>query len=238
MEHIQKQPHGIDTRRAMIRAFGAALSVAGVSAFQAPKPPAEPDPKLWNKVYSEEQWRVTTKPNRFLADVVENRKPGRALDIGIGQGRNALFLAQLGWDVTGVDIAEEGIAVARKRAGELGLKLTTIVQDFGAFDAGTDRWDLIVGMYMHGLLLAHSAKIAQAVKPGGLFVVEGFHRDIGRQALTGGRIGYEPNVLLQSFLPLLRIVRYEEVSGEPDWSSNGTAVPLVRMLAMKEQAHG
>lgn len=69
--------------------------------------------------------------NAFLAEVVERLRPGPALDVGIGDGRNAIFLAQRGCDVTGIDLAEVGIAKAKKRAAELGLKLNALVQDTG-----------------------------------------------------------------------------------------------------------
>ncbi len=54
------------------------------------------------------------------ANTVEGRNPGRALDIGMGQGRNAVYLATQGWDVTGFDPSSEGVRIARSNAEKAG----------------------------------------------------------------------------------------------------------------------
>ena len=219
------------TRRAAVQSL-LLLPSTMVLAAQEP-PPADKDRALWNKVYSEEDSRVTSYPNRFLADVVQSKTPGRALDIGMGQGRNSLFLARLGWDVTGVDISDKGIEIAKKEAEKANLKVNCVVADFATFDTGKDQWDLVAGIYMGGLILTQAKRIAEGLKSGGLLVVENFHRDINVTALTGGKLGYPVNALLETFVPLLRIVRYEEILDFPDWSNRGKKVPLVRMLARK-----
>src|SRR5262245_4000274 len=69
-----------------------------------------------------ERYRAGTgfnlKPNRLLVEAVKEVKPGLALDVGMGQGRNALYLAQQGWEVTGIDLAGEGIRKAREQGKE------------------------------------------------------------------------------------------------------------------------
>jgi len=64
---------------------------------------------------------------------------GRALDVGMGDGRNAIFLAQRGWDVTGIDLSEVGVAKAKNRAVELGVNLNALVQDIDDFDFGAQQ---------------------------------------------------------------------------------------------------
>jgi len=219
------------TRRAAVQSL-LLLPSTMVLAAQEP-PPADKDRALWNKVYSEEERRVTSYPNRLLADVVQGKTPGRALDIGMGQGRNSLFLARLGWDVTGVDISDKGIEIAKKEAEKANLKVNCVVADFATFDTGKDQWDLVAGIYMGGLILNQAKRIAEGLKRGALLVVENFHRDVNVTALTGGKLGYPVNALLETFVPLLRIVRYEEILDFPDWSNRGEKVPLVRMLARK-----
>jgi len=184
-------------------------------------------------VYSEENSRVTNYPNRFLAEIVQGRTPGKALDVGMGQGRNSLFLARLGWNVTGVDISTKGIEAARQEAQKANVQVNCVVADFANFELGKAHWDLILGIYMGGLVLTNARRIADALRPGGLLVVENFLADINKTALTGGMLGYPANILLETFVPLLRIVRYEEVTDFPDWSNQGEKVPLVRMCARK-----
>ncbi len=62
-----------------------------------------------NKLYmTPGQIRFRYEPNAFLVQTAKRLKPGKALDIAMGQGRNAVFLATQGWDVTGYDLADEG----------------------------------------------------------------------------------------------------------------------------------
>ena len=219
------------TRRAVIQFF--AFFPSSAAAVLQESSPAEQDRTVWNGVYSNEDTQITNYPNRFLAEIVQNRKPGRVLDIGMGQGRNSLFLARLGWDVTGVDVSDKGIDRARKEAARLGLKINCVVSDFLEFDVGKDRWDLIVAMYMGRLILSQASKVSEGLGSGGLLAVEHYRRDVNKHSLSGGRLGYPVNSLLEAFTPTLRIVRYEEVLDFPDWGDQGERVPLVRMLARK-----
>ena len=217
------------------RSFVGSLLLAPSGAAPGLQQVLAPDQErlLWDKVYSEENSRVTDYPNRFLAEIVQGRTPGKALDIGMGQGRNSLFLARLGWNVTGVDISDKGIETARQEAQRSNLNMSCVLADFNSYGLGITQWDLIPGIYMGALILSNAKRIADALRPGGLLVVENFHQDINRTALTGGMLGYPPNVLLETFVPLLRIVRYEEVMDFPDWSNHGEKVPLIRLCARK-----
>ncbi|MGC2662240.1 MAG: class I SAM-dependent methyltransferase [Bryobacteraceae bacterium] len=91
--------------------------------------------------------RFNQGPNGFLMECIKNRKPGRALDVGMGNGRNSIALAQAGWQVTGFDIASLGVAHARSKAAQLGLQLTASVQSDQDFNFGTNQWDLVVLTY-------------------------------------------------------------------------------------------
>jgi hypothetical protein len=61
----------------------------------------KPNPEVWDGVYSDATPVFSTAPNTFMTEAVKGLKPGRALDIGMGQGRNSVYLAKLGWKVTG-----------------------------------------------------------------------------------------------------------------------------------------
>lgn len=193
----------------------------------------EKQTKLWNGVYSAPSDMVTPYPNRFLADSIRGLTPGKAFDIGVGQGRNSLYLARNGWDVTGVDISDAGVEIARKQAEKNNLKFTGVVADFTQYDLGTERWDLILGIYMGSLITGHAKRIAAALRPGGHLVVENYHADLNRKGITGDPLGYPVNALLEAFAPLLRILQYEEFRDFPDWGNRGEKVPLVHMLARR-----
>ena len=118
------------SRRAMLGSLAAIPALAQDSADK------EKQSKLWNGVYSTPSDMVTPYPNHFLADSIRSLTPGKALDIGAGQGRNSLYLARQGWDVTGIDISDAGIEIARKQAAKSNLKFSGSVADFTTYDIG------------------------------------------------------------------------------------------------------
>ncbi|SMC00002.1 Methyltransferase type 11 [Hymenobacter roseosalivarius DSM 11622] len=146
-------------------------------------PPANATPaqkrELWNHFLLNPTWRRTRfndKPNTLLVEAIQGREAGRALDINMGEGRNALYLAQQGWQVTGIDIADQALVFARHRAEQLGFQFTAIEHDVNTYDWGINQWDLIVLCYADDE--AHVAQVQTAIKPGGLLVFENFHTDI------------------------------------------------------------
>ena len=107
----------------------------------------------------------------YRVEMTRQRKPGRALDVGMGQGRNSIFLAQQGWDVTGFDPADVGVRQANAEADRLGLKIHADITTFEQFDFGEDRWDLIVLTYEPTKAIA--PKVGRALRPGGAVIVVG-----------------------------------------------------------------
>jgi SAM-dependent methyltransferase len=113
-------------------------------------------------------------PNVLLVEAVKNRKAGKALDVAMGQGRNAIFLAQQGWDVTGFDISGVGLQQARAKAKTAGLKINAVLASDTDFDFGVEKWDLIAVIY--ALEKRSARKVRDALKPGGIAVIESGHR--------------------------------------------------------------
>jgi SAM-dependent methyltransferase len=191
--------------------------------------PAFPQASQYNSTYRGEDGDVFShKPNAFLVEMTQQRKPGRALDVGMGQGRNSIFLAQQGWDVTGIDPADEGIRQAKAEAARLGLKIHAETTTFEQFDFGVDRWDLVVLMYEPTKAIA--PKVGRSLKPGGAVVVEDRHRDTLRVWPAGGTFADNELTLL---FPGLRVLRYEDVWALPDWSAMKLDERLVRLFAEK-----
>jgi hypothetical protein len=94
---------------------------------------------FYNKVYRATKAIFDEGPNKLLVETVESLQPGKALDIAMGQGRNAVFLATRGWDVTGFDIAEEGLQKAAAKANQLGVRLRVVKASVEDFDWGTTQ---------------------------------------------------------------------------------------------------
>jgi len=164
----------------------------------------------------------------------------------MGQGRNAIWLAERGWEVTGLEISGEGVRQARENfltrrhrgaeedAENFERRVRVVHESAEEFAIGEGEWDLIVGMYVHGVMLRESARVIAGLRAGGCLVVEGFHRDVmkmGIEGMTGGLLGYKTNALLRHYLGL-RITRYEEIVGLADWRR--IEAPIVRMVGKKE----
>jgi 2-polyprenyl-3-methyl-5-hydroxy-6-metoxy-1,4-benzoquinol methylase len=216
----------------LIRAIVVAVACLPLVAIaQAPKKKSAE--QVWNDLYAQREGKEH-RFNQFLAEAVKGRKPGKALDIGMGQGRNSLFLAALGWEVTGFDISEVGVKQAQAEAQKRGLKINAQVGDVDKFDYGSAKWDLVVGMYMHDYLTRNASKVVQSLKPGGILVVEGIHRDVNKANLQGEAYGHRSNELPKVF-GALRVLSYQDTTAPTDWErSGGKPMPLVRLLAVKE----
>jgi 2-polyprenyl-3-methyl-5-hydroxy-6-metoxy-1,4-benzoquinol methylase len=182
----------------------------------------------WNRILTSAQPRFNTSPNAFLVAVTKGLKPGRSLDVGMGQGRNTIYLAQQGWDSAGFDPADRAVAAAQQHAAKLGVKITAHVARAEDFDWGHDTWDLIVLSYVG--VREYAPKVVQALRPGGMVVVEGFHRDATRTRPIGGAVVFDTNELLQLFASL-RVVRYEDTEAVGDFGQFDTRV--VRLAAVK-----
>src|SRR5215831_2763725 len=143
----------------------------------------------WNQILTADRPRFNTAPNAFLVEIAKGRKPGKALDVGMGQGRNAIWLAQQGWDVTGFDPAERAVALAKANAAKLGVKLNTEIKGFEDFDFGDSRWDLILLSYVGGREMKDV--IPKALRPGGVVVLEAFHRDATKNGPIGDAVVFD-----------------------------------------------
>ncbi len=188
---------------------------------------------LYNKTYTSSSPQFTTQPNALLVSTVEGRKPGRALDVGMGQGRNALFLAMKGWDVTGFDISDEGIAVARKNAERAGVKVNAVQQTVEAFDYGIDQWDLIVFVYepFPVTSAAYVERLRKSLKTGGLFVFETHAAEPGKPRPT---IAVDDPLQVLAAFKDFRLLYFQDTVTRPDWPAReGEESRIVRMVVEK-----
>ncbi len=236
-----KQAEPSENPAALFRSYSASLQAAGVS-------PAEIDERraviqtfmrthedgwqlIFNKIYAGATPGFSTEPTALLAAAIENVKPGRALDAGMGQGRNAVFLAKKGWDVTGFDLSDEGIAIAKKNATAAGVKLKALRRSSDSFDYGLSRWDLIVATYVPFPLTTdlYANKLLNALRPGGLLVIESFASDTN--APNRRPVDIDPNALLKALEPF-RIVQFEDAEGDSEWVPQKTR--LVRIVAQRK----
>ncbi|MGC4049350.1 MAG: methyltransferase domain-containing protein [Paludibaculum sp.] len=101
----------------------------------------------FNRIFTWKAAPFTREPSAFLRRIAGTRKPGRALDIAMGQGRNSIWLAKAGWTVSGYDISDEALRQANALAREAGVKLDTKLPPMTNTTWGVAQWDLIVMSY-------------------------------------------------------------------------------------------
>jgi len=135
------------------------------------------DRDSWNERYRDKDYLYGTEPNDFLRAEVGQIPKGRVLCLAEGEGRNAVFLAKLGYEVTGVDFSAAGLRKAEALAKNHGVKLRLIEADLATFDLGIDRWHGIVSMWAHTPLPVRQrlhAAVVGALQVGGAFVLEAY----------------------------------------------------------------
>ena len=135
---------------------------------------------LWNDRYSERGTLWGAEPNVFVVDRLANVAPGRALDLGCGQGRNAIWLAARGHSVTAVDVSDVAVAQAAELAAEAGVEVDFLAADLQTWEPPETAFDLVLLAYIQAppeTRQAVHAKATRALAPGGVVCVVAHHRD-------------------------------------------------------------
>lgn len=173
------------------------------------------------------------EPVDFLPLIIDQLPRGRALVLAAGEGRNAVYLAQQGFDVTAVDVSSRGLLKCEALAAARGVAVRTVVADLDTFDLGSERWDLITNFYYHDPALY--GPVMEALTPGGFFVLQNFALD----QLTTNRFGprnpawlVAPNDLTRAFAQW-RIRHYEDRIVELDEGMHQGPGAIVRLLVEK-----
>ena len=187
-------------------------------------------PLLFDKVYASDRPSFNQNPSALLVEAVEGRPPGRALDVAMGQGRNALFLAQRGWSVTGFDVSETGLAVARTNASKAGVALDAVRSDIDTFEYGTAQWDLVALIYVPASAYDAPtiATLARALKPGGLLVLENFAS--ASDAAERRPVDVDP-AAVKAALSGFDLLRFDDREAISEWYPQPTR--LCRVIARK-----
>jgi SAM-dependent methyltransferase len=132
----------------------------------------------WDQRYSEPDYVYGTAANDFLVQSLPLLPPnGSVLCLAEGEGRNAVFLAERGYQVTAVDSSMVGLAKARALAGERRVAITTCVADLADYQLPQDSFDLIVAIFCHlppPLRRQVLAQVEPSLRRGGVFLLEGY----------------------------------------------------------------
>ena len=130
----------------------------------------------WNRRYEGTELVWTAEPNRFLVQEVEGLPSGRALDLAAGEGRNAVWLAERGFEVDAVDFSDVAVEKGRRLAAARDVRVRWLVEDVLVWSPAEAAYDLVAVLYLHipqdemrGVL----ERAAAAVAPGATFLLGG-----------------------------------------------------------------
>jgi SAM-dependent methyltransferase len=168
------------------------------------------DQKRWDEKFREKKYTLGTEANPFLRKYIRLLPRGKALDVATGEGRNAVFLAQHGFDVEAVDISQKGLRKARRLAREKGVKVKTVLADLDHYPIEKERYDLITDFYFLARRLI--PRIKKGLKKGGKVVFETYLTEQSSLCQEGPRNPkylLKPNELLTLFKGF-RILFYRE----------------------------
>lgn len=166
---------------------------------------------FWDKKYSHLTYVYGKTPAKFLADNYHYIPTGSTvLDMGMGEGRNAVFLARKGYKVVGIDISSVAVKKAKMLAREFGVRISTIVASLDKYKFKKNSLDSIICFYYVDRKL-HKRMISW-LKPGGILIYES-HTDYQKNMKGSEHYSREyllrPTELLHMF-PGLRVLKYEE----------------------------
>lgn len=193
----------------------------------------------WDKRYQEKELVWSAGPNRFLVEEINGMKPGRALDLACGEGRNAIWLAEEGWQVSASDFSAVAIDKAKARACELELDINFYVAD--ATSPLSESFDLIILFYVHlpreenRQMLEHARA---ALAPGGTLLYVGHDERNIKEGVGGPQ---DPTILygpdeIRSLLGPLQVERAETIARpvEKDGTIKDALDILVRASAARD----
>jgi tellurite methyltransferase len=172
--------------------------------------PTGPDRLDWEARYRRPGYWCGDEPVPYLRQHLDQLPRGAALDLAMGEGRNAVFLAQNGFSVTGIEKSASGIAKARARAEKAGVHLNLIKADLENYTLPPGQFDVVLCFFY--LQRSLFPQMEAALKPGGALVVETYTVEQLQFARGPRRRDYllEPNELYRAFRHL-RIAHYQEV---------------------------
>ena len=192
---------------------------------------SEAERKEWSLRWAEGDYHARSAPSALVAACAWRIRKGRALDLACGNGRNALYMAELGFSVDAVDIAPAALKLAQDAARERGLAIHPILADLDEYPLPADTYDLITtSFYMNRNLIP---RVKDALKPGG-FVLHEQHY-ITDYDVSGPRdlqFRLRPNELLHLFLDF-RVRFFSEGLEEEE---DGRLVAVERLVAQKQPA--
>jgi len=193
--------------------------------------------EMWNKRYADEAYAYGIEPNTFYKEQLSLLKPGKALFPAEGEGRNAVFAAKNGWDVTAFDSSIEAKKKAEKLALANNVAIDYHLNSFEDIELEENSFDLIVLIFAH-MQNRHNnhIKLLKFLKPGGTLLIDGFSKNQIKNATGGPKsVGllFSEEELRSDFNELSEVKIWEEevILNEGEYHIGKTSV--IRLIGTK-----
>lgn len=205
----------------------------------------KPEPGTWDTRYDTETYVFGTAPADFLIahkDHLTAAAGHNALAIADGEGRNSVFMAQCGLNVTAMDSSAIGLEKAKSLAQEKSAKVDFQIADLKTWDWQEDTWDMVVACFIQFADPQFRAEIFEGmqktVKPGGLILLHGYtpkQVEYGTGGPPNPALMYSEDMLRDAFgdMEILRLEAYEKVIDEGPGHSGMSA--LIDLVARKPE---
>lgn len=186
----------------------------------------------WNERYRAASLLPNKSPVEFLVDNLNLLPKGKALDVAMGEGRNALFLAEQGFEVTGIDYSEVAVERANQQAQERGLTIKTVVADLTDYLLPKAEYDVIVNCYY--LQRDLIPELHKALRMGGVIVFETYTTEhLQFQPDMNPAFLLKPGELLKLFPDLTTLVYREGVIYQPEAQRRNAVASLIARKAQQ-----
>jgi len=132
---------------------------------------------MWDQRYSAKEYAYGKQPNDFLVECLNKIPKGKVLCLADGEGRNAVYLAEQGYQVTSVDSSAAGVQKARQLANQRGVEINPMLADLSDFEIKSESWDAIISIFCHlsvNLRRSVHKNIISGLKTGGVLVLEAY----------------------------------------------------------------
>lgn len=167
--------------------------------------------EFWDERYGSKPAIWSGNPNQRLVEQVADLAPGQALDVGSGEGADAIWLAQRGWQVTGIDVStvalERAAAIAQGAGADIASRISWQQADVLTWEPAPSSFDLVSAQFMHlppDALAALHKRLAAAVRPGGTLLIVGHHpldHELGARPMGSGGLLFTAEAIAERLDP-------------------------------------
>jgi len=195
--------------------------------------------EFWNERYAASEYAYGTEPNLFFRESLEKIPPGKILFPAEGEGRNAVFAAKLGWDVTAFDVSIEGKKKAELLAGSNSVKIDYLIGNYDIVSFPVNHFDCIVLIFAHmnpSKRKEYHQKLISFLRPGGVIILEGFSKKQINNNSGGPRdinMLFSENELQSDFVLLSELIITETDYNLDEGSFHQGIASVIRIKGIK-----